>query len=133
MAASITPYINFGGSAREAMTMYHDVFGGDLEMQTFAQSGFVPDGVDGDKIMHSHLGGADGLELMASDAMPFDGGDTVCIALTGDDYGAMEVHWNRLIDGGEVLEPLAAAPWGDSFGMCRDRFGIRWLLNISAS
>jgi PhnB protein len=27
--------------------------------------------------------------------------------------------------------PLEAAPWGDTFGMVVDRFGIRWLVNIS--
>ncbi|WP_182346745.1 VOC family protein [Tomitella gaofuii] len=133
MPATITPYINFGGSAREAMTLYHDIFGGNLEMQTFEQAGHVPDGVEGDKIMHSSLSGAEGLALMASDAMPFDAGDTVCIALTGDDYPAMEARWNRLIEDGEVLEPLATAPWGDSFGMCRDRFGLRWLINVAAA
>ena len=29
--------------------------------------------------------------------------------------------------------PLAKAPWGDTFGMCVDRFGINWLVNIAGS
>jgi PhnB protein len=29
--------------------------------------------------------------------------------------------------------PLEKATWGDIFGMFTDRFGIRWLVNISAS
>jgi uncharacterized glyoxalase superfamily protein PhnB len=26
--------------------------------------------------------------------------------------------------------PLEVAPWGDAFGMCMDRFGISWMVNI---
>jgi PhnB protein len=29
--------------------------------------------------------------------------------------------------------PLNQAPWGDVFGMCVDRFGIQWLVNIAGS
>ena len=28
--------------------------------------------------------------------------------------------------------PLEKAPWGDTFGMCMDKFGIRWLVNVTA-
>ena len=27
--------------------------------------------------------------------------------------------------------PLDKAPWGDTFGMCVDKFGVSWLVNIS--
>ena len=27
--------------------------------------------------------------------------------------------------------PLERAPWGDSFGMCTDRFGVNWMVNIA--
>lgn len=26
--------------------------------------------------------------------------------------------------------PLEQAMWGDIFGMCTDKFGIRWMVNI---
>jgi PhnB protein len=29
--------------------------------------------------------------------------------------------------------PLEKAPWGDSFGMCVDRFGVAWMVNITGS
>ena len=31
-----------------------------------------------------------------------------------------------------ISMPLEAAPWGDTFGMCTDRFGVNWLVNIAA-
>jgi PhnB protein len=33
--------------------------------------------------------------------------------------------------GGAVAMPLEKAPWGDTFGMCTDKFGINWMVNIS--
>lgn len=30
-----------------------------------------------------------------------------------------------------VTMPLEKAPWGDSFGMCTDKFGIQWMMNIA--
>jgi len=28
--------------------------------------------------------------------------------------------------------PLEQAPWGDSFGMCVDKFGVSWMVNITS-
>ena len=28
--------------------------------------------------------------------------------------------------------PLEKATWGDTFGMCTDKFGMNWMVNISA-
>lgn len=28
--------------------------------------------------------------------------------------------------------PMDKAPWGDVFGMCADKFGVTWLVNVSA-
>jgi len=28
--------------------------------------------------------------------------------------------------------PLERAPWGDLFGICADKFGVNWLVNIVA-
>jgi PhnB protein len=29
------------------------------------------------------------------------------------------------------MMPLEKATWGDTFGMCTDRFGVNWLVNIA--
>ena len=33
---------------------------------------------------------------------------------------------------GTVVFPLERQMWGDEFGQCKDRFGVAWLVNISA-
>jgi PhnB protein len=38
-----------------------------------------------------------------------------------------------LAEGGQVTMPMDVMFWGDYFGSCTDRFGIRWMINCSAS
>ncbi len=55
------------------------------------------------------------------------------MSLSGDAEADAELrgYRERLAEGGTVLEPLVQAPWGDAFGMCTDRFGVTWLVNIA--
>ena len=39
MPSRLNPYLSFDGKAREAMDFYHDVFGGEMTAQTFAEGG----------------------------------------------------------------------------------------------
>lgn len=130
MSAILNPYLHFKGNAREAMTFYEAVFGGELTMMTFGEGGSTSDNPDG--IMHAQLTTDSGFTLMASDGTPGDrdaGGPS--ISLSGDAESELTGYWGSLSGGGDVIEPLAKAPWGDSFGMCVDQFGIIWLINIS--
>jgi PhnB protein len=42
-------------------------------------------------------------------------------------------YFNGLSVGGTITQPLVMANWGDTFGMLVDKFGITWLVNISAA
>lgn len=39
LMTGLTPYLHFAGSAREALLFYQGVFGGDVELNTFADFG----------------------------------------------------------------------------------------------
>ncbi len=39
MTSRLNPYISFAGNAREAMEFYREVFGGELELNTFGEYG----------------------------------------------------------------------------------------------
>ncbi len=41
MATSLVVYISFAGAAREAMTFYESVFGGELKISTFGDFGMA--------------------------------------------------------------------------------------------
>jgi PhnB protein len=133
MASRLNPYIGFGGNAREAMEFYKGVFGGELTMNTFGEFGSQDTG-NADKIMHSQLETDRGFTLMASDTPSEMGrtpGDNITISLSGEDGGELRGYWEKLSDGGNVTMPMEKQMWGDEFGMCIDRFGIPWMVNIT--
>ena len=136
MPVQLNPYLNFRDTAREAMEFYQSVFGGKLTSNTFAEFHASDDPAEQDKIMHSHLETDDGLVLMAADtpnSMEFTPGTNYSISLSGDDEPKLRGYWDKLSAGGTVTMPLNPAPWGDTFGMCIDRFGVSWLVNIAGA
>ena len=135
MTTRLNPYLNFRDTARQAMEFYHSVFGGELTMSTFAEMHASEDPAEQDKIMHSQLMTEHGLTLMAADtpnSMDYQPGTNFSVSLSGEDEGELRGYWDKLSDGAHVIMPLDKAPWGDIFGMCVDRFGVSWLVNISA-
>ncbi|MDX3569664.1 VOC family protein [Streptomyces sp. ID05-47C] len=135
MASRLNPYISFGGDARKAMEFYKEVFGGTLVLNTFGEFG-QQDAPQADQIMHAMLETPSGFTLMASDTPPgmnVTRGDNITVSLSGDDAAALRGYWEKLSAGGSVSVPLEKQMWGDVFGMCTDRFGIPWMVNISES
>jgi PhnB protein len=133
MASRLNPYLSFTDNAREAMEFYRSVFGGTLALNTFGEAGGEA-GPEADKIMHGMLETDSGFTLMGSDTpegMEHNPGTNISISLSGDDAAELHGYWDRLADGGTVAVPLEKQMWGDEFGMCVDRFGIGWMVNIS--
>jgi PhnB protein len=136
MATTLNPYLNFRGNTREAMGFYRDVFGGDLTTATFKDFGASTDPSEDDLIMHADLQAPDGVRVMAADVptrMEYEPGtNDFAMSLSGEDENELRGYFDKLADGGTVTMPLEKAAWGDMFGMCTDRFGIRWLVNVNA-
>jgi PhnB protein len=135
MASRLNPYLTFDGNAREAMEFYRRVFGGTLTMNTFGEFG-PQGGEQDDKIMHAQLESDAGYAIMASDTAPgmqLTRGDAMTVSLSGDDGGQLRGYWEKLSEGGTVTMPLEKQMWGDEFGMCVDRFGTPWMVNITQS
>ena len=136
MATRLNPYLGFRDNASEAMDFYHSVFGGELTKSTFGEFQASEDPAEKDKIMHAQLLTDSGYTLMAADtpnSMAFNPGDTYSVSLSGDDEDELRRYWDGLSDGANITMPLEKAPWGDSFGMLTDRFGVRWLVNIAGT
>ncbi|HEY0166101.1 MAG TPA: VOC family protein [Jatrophihabitans sp.] len=136
MTTRLNPYLNFRDTARDAMDFYQSVFGGELTRSTFAELQVSDDPTEHDKIMHSMLVTEQGLVLMAADTpnvMPYTPGTNFAVSLSGDseDESALRGYWEKLSSTGIVTAPLDQAPWGDTFGMCVDKFGVSWLVNIA--
>ncbi|HCX83579.1 MAG TPA: hypothetical protein DHV14_00235 [Micrococcales bacterium] len=133
MATNINPYLHFRGQAREAMTFYADLLGGELTSSTLGEFGMG--GEDADKLMHAQITVDGRAVLMGADTPSFMAqpeGTSVDVSLFGgpEDAEAMREQWNRLAEGATIQQPLEKAPWGDEYGSLVDRFGVTWMLNI---
>lgn len=136
MSTSLNPYISFRNNAREAITFYHSVLGGELVVSTFGESGIDTDPAAADNVMHAQLTSPNGLTLMAADTpagMDLTEGSNIAVSLSGDDEAELRGYWDGLTAGASITVPLERAPWGDTFGMFTDRFGVGWLVNIAGS
>jgi PhnB protein len=134
MASVLNPYINFNGNARQALEFYASVFGGTLNVNTFADFG-QKDSPDAEKIMHGQLETEAGYTIMAADQPSemgeYSGMHGFGVSLSGDDGDLLRGYWEKLCDGGTEVMPMQKQAWGDEFGMCTDKFGVTWLVNIS--
>lgn len=137
MTTQLAPYLNFAGTAREVLGFYASVLGGTPQITTYAEFGHED---EGDHVMHGALETESGLSLFVADDLrpdsprqdgPVDPG-WVTLALMGDDDAALRRWWAGLAEGGEITVPLETAPWGASFGELHDRYGVKWMVNISA-
>jgi len=134
MPSVLNPYISFQDNARAAMEFYHAVFGGKLAMNTFKEFHASQDPSEDDKIMHAMLEADNGMVLMGADtpkSMEYRPGTNFSVSLSGEDKAELTTYYEKLSAGGTILEPLAQAPWGDTFGMCVDKFGVNWMVNIA--
>jgi len=134
MTTQLNPYLSFRGTAREAVNFYAHVLGGTLTLSTFADYGAVVEPEESLQVMHAVVTTPNGFTIMASDTpshLPFTPGDNFSVSLSGDDEIALREYWTGLSIGSHILEPLQIAPWGDWFGMLVDKFGVRWMINIT--
>lgn len=134
--ASLNPYLSFADQAREAMTFYQGVFGGELDISTFGQyEGMVQDPAEADLVMHAQLTSPDGFVLMAADTptgMTWRQPAGMAVSVSGDDEALLQGFWDKLTDRGAVTMPFDTPPWGGRFGMLTDRFGIDWMVAVNA-
>jgi len=134
MQSKLNPYLSFKDNTREAMEFYRTVFGGKLELSTFKDYHASQDPSEDNKIMHSVLESDNGITFMASDTpnrMEYRPGTNMSMSLSGDNEAELKAYFEKLSVGGMVTMPLEKAPRGDSFGMCTDKLGVQWLVNIA--
>jgi PhnB protein len=110
--------------------------GWELTLNTFADLQASQDPEEQGKIMHAQLVTDNGMWLMAADtpnSMEYTPGSSHSLSLSGEDEAELRGYWDKLVQDGTVTVPLEPAPWGDQFGMCIDRFGVTWMVNIAGS
>lgn len=139
----VQPYLFFDGRAEEAITFYRDALGAEvtalLRFKDAPADGPEPHGACGvapgseDKVMHSSFRIGE-TEVMASDGMcggkpSFQG---FSLALPVPSEAEADRLFTALADGGQVQMPLGKTFFSPRFGMVADRFGVQWMVVVSA-
>lgn len=137
---TLSTYLTFEGNCRDAFEYYKSVFGGDfMRLSTFAEAPSDMDvkNEDKDKIMHVSLPIGDSV-LMGSDmAGGFGGpviqGNNFSISYSPKTRDNADRVFPKLAEGGAVTMEMQDTFWGSYFGMCKDKFGIQWMVNVDLS
>jgi PhnB protein len=131
MTEYLSPYINFPGTAREAMEFYHKVLGGRLVLRTVDEKGVPKPAGPGDRITHAQLK-ADGAQIFGVDGHPKHPakvGENVALALGGTDRARLTKIFHDLAEGGQTKRPLTRQG-AVEVGYLLDKFGINWVVSI---
>lgn len=137
---TISPWINFNGNAEEAFTFYKSVFGGEFANVTrfkdIASTEFQVAENDANKIMQITLPINGTNALMGNDVPEFMGKvnenenrSKIHVAVGSKEEA--EKIFDGLSVGGEIEVPVGDSPWGTSFGMLRDQYGIEWVIEFN--
>lgn len=136
----LNSYLNFDGTAEAAFNYYKSIFGGEFRGEIF-RMGSAPgcENLSEDsknRVLHIALPIGDDL-LMASDIIPEMGqtltaGNNNYISIFPDSREQAKDFFDKLSDGGSVEMPLEDQFWGDYYGSCTDKFGVKWMVNFSA-
>jgi PhnB protein len=129
--AQINSYLSFDGNCREIMTYYATCLGGELYLQTVAESPVAaqfPPALQ-DQVIHSSISKNSALLVMGSD-MHRDKlveGNTTTLCVNCGSAEEVNTFFEKLSAGGKVVDPLQKAFWGDTFGVLIDRYGRTWM------
>ena len=140
--AHVSIYLNFAGNAEEAFNTYRKVFKTEFTSPIMRMGDMPPSPnapslseADKKKVMHVALPILGGTEIMATDMLESMGhklieGNNVTISLNPDNKAEADRLYKELSQGGADGVAPHDEFWG-YWGTCKDKFGIRWMFNIS--
>ncbi|MBO2454621.1 VOC family protein [Actinomadura barringtoniae] len=137
MSVKTTTHLNFRGDARAALGFYQSAFGGDLVVITYRDAGAVQEPSEADQVMWGQVTAGNGLSVMAYDvpsSLPWSPGENAFfVSVRGDGAEEVTEYWKRLSEGSTIVQPLGPAQWAPLYGMLKDRFGVTWVVDVSAA
>ncbi len=135
MSTELAPYIFFQGNCREAMEFYKKVFGGELSLMEYKNMSDETPGkaeLEG-KLMNASLSGGE-IVIRGADTLKASAeAKKVSLCLTGADEAKLRKIFDGLSEGANVTGPLKKEFWGDYFGSLTDKFGVDWMVDITAT
>jgi len=126
----LIPCIHFPGNCDEAIAFYKKTLGAEVKEINYFRDRPENSGMD-DNLPPNFVMNSD-LLIFGSPMMMTDGGEK---QLTGDSFSfcicldsteEVTAVFNKLADGGKIVEALAPQFWASLYGMVEDRFGVGW-------
>jgi len=138
MTHTLATYIALPGSTAEAMEHWHEVFGGELNIQRYGDVPLegMPFEPDPQAVAHATLVTPAGV-ITGGDAMDSENdypvrGTAYSLLYTTDTADEARELIGKLLEGGGTMGmPFERAPWGDWYGQVFDRFGVMWAFSSS--
>lgn len=139
--AKTSIYLNFQGNAEEAFNFYKTVFGTEFSapiyrMRDTPKMEGMPEFPENEQgmVMHVALPILGGVQLMGTDMLESMGhklkiGNNTTINLEPDSREEADRLYAALSEGATDCMPMQEMFWGAYWGVCLDRFGIRWMFN----
>jgi PhnB protein len=133
----MNPYLSFKGDGEAAFKFYEQSLGGQLgsifRYGGSPMAGDVPADWS-DKVMHGSLTLGSQV-LMGGDVAPdrYEAPKGFSLSLQIKSTAEAERIFHDLVEGGQVIVPLAKKFWAERFGMVVDRFGVPWLINCEGA
>jgi PhnB protein len=138
----VSTYLNFMGKTEEAFRFYAGVFGTEIVEPISRMGDVMPEAslppMEGvaDLIMHIEVPILGGHMLMGTDVIEAMGqqlhfGNNISLNLEPDTRAEADRLFAALSEGGSDTVGLDPMPWGSLWGVTLDRFGIRWMFNVS--
>src|SRR5438270_1978760 len=141
--ASVSIYLNFPGTTEEAFNFYKKVFKSEFSSPVMYNRDVPPHpGMPSlpekelSMVMHVSLPILNGVQLMGTDMLESMGhrlkiGNNVTINLEPDSKEEVDRIFGALSEGGSEMMAPQDMFWGSYWGVCLDRFGIRWMFNYT--
>ena len=131
------PYLHFQGQCADALGFYQQVFGGrDLQIMRYADEPEAPPECKASpRVMHGQVALFDGT-LMASDYPPGMEGDAqkgFSVMQTAPDVATGRAIFDKLCEGGTVIDTYKPTFFSPGFGMVQDKFGTHWIISALPS
>jgi len=138
--ATTSIYLNFQGNCEEAFNNYKKIFNTEfasplMRMKDIPPSPDAPALAENeaDAVMHVSLPILGGTLIMGTDMLESMGhklkiGNNTTISLSADSKEDIDRLYAALSEGGSEMSAPQDMFWG-YWGVCLDRFGIRWMFN----
>lgn len=133
MEKHVSTYLLFDGNCKQALEFYHQIFDGEINMQTAGESPMAkqfPENMHS-RIINGNIKGKN-LQLSASDwMMPSEKperGNMNCLYVTGNSAAKTKEIFDTLSEKGKITDPLTKQPFG-LYGRLIDQFGVIWMFH----